>query len=331
LKQVSPFLEKTEQVVEEDGELVHRDTQSRFDLAQKALEDYDAGRYHACVPVVWALTDGLAQQSYVNAHGRGGALSSTGANHEAWNSIAGHSTGLERLKEVVMTGRKTTRTEKVEIPYRHGIMHGMDLNYDNELVAAKTWNILFAVGEWASKAEADELESPEDEDKSGFSSALEQLRETAKLHEETQKTKKRIDEWEPREIIVGKDIPSAGKPEEYSEGTPEHALVSLLSKWEIENYGHMAQFFRGTDGKPETPGFVSSQFKHTNLKSFELVDIDDKPAASDITVELHLERFEEDVVEEKDVRMVRMDDDGTAAVRDSEEGEWALPSWATLL
>ena len=331
LKQLDPFLHKAEQVVEEGGELVHKETQSRLDLAQKALEDYDAGRYHACIPVVWALADGLAQQSYVNAHGEGGALSSREANHEAWNSIAGHSKGLEELKRTVMADRKKTRTEKTEVPYRHGIIHGMDLNYDNELVAAKTWNILFAVGEWARKAEADELEPPEGEDGSGFSDAPKQLREAAKRHEETQKTKERIDEWEPREIVVGEDIPPAGTPEEYDEGTPERALVRLLSKWKAKNYGHMARFFRGTNGEPESPGFVSDQFEQTILNSFELIDIEDKPAATDIAVELRLERFGESMTEEKDVRMVRMDDDGTVAIRSTEEGEWALPSWASLL
>ncbi|EMA50218.1 hypothetical protein [Halococcus thailandensis] len=332
LKQVDPFLDKAEPVVEKEGEFVDRETQSRFDLAQKALEDYDAGRYHACVPIVWALADGLAQQSYVNAHSQGGALSSEEANHEAWNSIAGHSTGLERLKGVVMTGRKATRTEKIEIPYRHGIMHGMDLNYDNEIVAAKTWNILFAVGEWAREAETDNLAPSGNEGGSEFSSVLEQLQEAAERHKETQKSKKRIEEWEAREITVGKDIPASGDPEEYADETPERALITLLSKWNDENYGHMAQFLRGADGEAEEPGFIKDQFKNAKLKSFELTNIDGKPAASDITVRLCIERFGEDVAEKKEVRMVRIADDGTAAaVWGSEEGEWVLPSWPSLL
>ena len=49
-----------------------------------------------------------------------------------------------------MKRRKKTRQERIEIPDRNGIMHGMDLNYGNGLVAAKTWGILFAVGEWAN-------------------------------------------------------------------------------------------------------------------------------------------------------------------------------------
>lgn len=331
LKQVGPFLDKAEPVVEKEDEFVDRETQSRFDLAQKALEDYDAGRYHACVPVVWALADGLAQQSYVNAHGQGGALSSVEANHEAWNSIAGHSTGLERLKEIVMIGRKATRTEKIEIPYRHGIMHGMDLNYDNEIVAAKTWNILFAVGEWAREAETDDLAPSGNEGESEFSSVLGQLREAAERHEETQKSKKRIEEWEAREISVGEDIPASGYPREYADETPERALVTLLSKWEDENYGHMAQFLTETDGEPEEPGSIRNQFKHSKLKSFELVEIYDGPAFSDIAVKLYTEQFEEDVAEEKEVRMVRIMDDGTAAVRGSGEGKWVLPFSPSLL
>ena len=37
--------------------------------------------------------------------------------------------------------------------YRHGIVHGMVVNFDNAVVATKAWNYLFAVADWA-RAEA---------------------------------------------------------------------------------------------------------------------------------------------------------------------------------
>ena len=98
LKAVDRFIKKKAEVVEEDNKVVSRGTESRYELAPKALGDHKAGRYHACVPVVLALADGLAQQVYVDVHGQGGALSAKSANHEAWNSIVGHSKGLEKLK-----------------------------------------------------------------------------------------------------------------------------------------------------------------------------------------------------------------------------------------
>ena len=46
--------------------------------------------------------------------------------------------------------------------YRHGIMHGMVTDYDNDVVASKAWCMLFAVGDWVD-AEARKRET-EDED-----------------------------------------------------------------------------------------------------------------------------------------------------------------------
>lgn len=40
------------------------DFRPRMTLAQKALTDYREGRYHACVPVVLALMDGMVNELY---------------------------------------------------------------------------------------------------------------------------------------------------------------------------------------------------------------------------------------------------------------------------
>ncbi|WP_458210965.1 hypothetical protein [Haladaptatus sp. NG-SE-30] len=326
LKEIDPFLEKKDPFDHDGGEVEYRETQSRLDLTLKALEDYNEERYHACIPVVLALLDGLAQQVYVDVYGESRSLTAEEANHEAWDSIAGHSTGLEQLKnEILKKGRQKTRTEEIELPYRNGIMHGMDINYDNKLVAAKTWNLLFAVGEWARKARQDEPTVAEKDSDPTLEEALEP-------NEEKQKAEKRMDEWGPRIIGIGQDIPVDGDPEEYDKGTPERALVELLSKWKVENYGHMANYFRGSDGGAEDPRLVSYQFDNIRLESFNLIDvIDDAPAATDITVEIHIERFGNEETEEKEVRLVRQADDGSPKIWGEGGGEWAIPMMEDLL
>jgi len=47
-------------------------------------------------------------------------------------------------------------------------MHGMDLGYDNKIVAAKTWAALFAAREWALKAEQGLLEEQPEEPKKSW-------------------------------------------------------------------------------------------------------------------------------------------------------------------
>jgi hypothetical protein len=120
-------------------------------LAQKALTDYHEGRYHACVPVVLAMMDGMVNELYLRAKGKRKGLSAEGANHEAWNSVSAHSRGLGQLIPVLMKGRNKTITQQVDMPYWHGIMHGMDLGYDNKIVAAKTWAALFSLRDWAKR------------------------------------------------------------------------------------------------------------------------------------------------------------------------------------
>lgn len=64
----------------------------RMRLALKALMDYREDRYHACVPVVLALLDGLANELH---EPKKQGFFAKGARLEAWDSIAAHSTGLE--------------------------------------------------------------------------------------------------------------------------------------------------------------------------------------------------------------------------------------------
>ncbi|MCU4744606.1 hypothetical protein [Natronoglomus mannanivorans] len=297
----------------------------RMELAEKALEDYAADRYHACIPVVLLLMDGLVQQLHVDVHGEGRGMFCEDADLTAWDSIAAHSEGLERFVELLRKGRKTTRTEEITFPYRHGILHGMDLGYDNEIVAAKCWAALFAVREWAVKAENDELTPPPEESEPTVDEILEQERRI-------QEIKKQGDQWEPRDIVVGRDVPVTGKPEDFEEGTPEHGLVKFLHWWKKDNYGYMAEVQRTYEGDPENPGLISDQFRNIDLHSFELIEIEDfSPVFTDITVEVDVSRFGGRTIKEKELRVTRMGDDGKSAIPGVDDGTWVLTTRAELL
>ncbi len=116
-------------------------------LLSLAREDYAAGRYHACVPVVLAQMDGM-----VNDLQQLGFFAE-GSDLTAHDSLAGHSEGLTKVAGFFRKGRNKTRNEDLAIPYRNGIMHGTDLGYDNQVVAAKCWAALFATVDWAGLVE----------------------------------------------------------------------------------------------------------------------------------------------------------------------------------
>lgn len=128
----------------------------RMRLAELALEDYAAERYHACIPVVLALLDGMVNAA--NERRRG--FFSEEVALTAWDSISAHERGLGELVKILQKGRYKTNTEPITIPFRNGILHGMDLAYDNKVVAAKCWAALFATRQWAAQAERGQLDAP---------------------------------------------------------------------------------------------------------------------------------------------------------------------------
>lgn len=297
----------------------------RMDLAEKAVEDYAEGRYHACIPVVLLLMDGLVQQIHIDVLGEEHSMSSEGADLTAWDSMAAHDQGLERFAELFRKSRKKTRTEEITVPYRHGILHGMDLGYDNEMVAAKCWSALFAVREWALKAEKGELTPPPEEPEPTLAEVLEK-------EQQIQEIKKKGEEWEPRDIVVERDVPATGEPDDFEEDTPERALVEFLYWWERDNYGYMAKEQRSLSGESVEPGLISDQFGRLELHSFELVEVEDvSPVFTDISVEICVSRFGEKSTEEKKVRMTRMGEDGKSAIPDIEEGTWVCTTRLELL
>ncbi len=75
---------------------------SRMHLADKALIDYREERYHACVPVVLALMDGMVNELQEKRRG----FFAEETNLEAWDSIAAHSKGLEVLARLFRKSRQ---------------------------------------------------------------------------------------------------------------------------------------------------------------------------------------------------------------------------------
>ena len=71
----------------------------RFELAQKALEDYKAGRYYACVLVILSLIDGWVSELNIVDFQRLGFFAER-SELVAWDSITAHPKGLVKLKKV---------------------------------------------------------------------------------------------------------------------------------------------------------------------------------------------------------------------------------------
>ncbi len=295
---------------------------ARMPLAQKALIDYQEGRYHACVPVILALLDGMIME--LNQQRLG--FSAENVNLEAWDSIAGHSKGLTALANIFKKGRQKTSTEQITIPYRHGIMHGMDLGYDNQLVAAKTWAALFAARDWAIKAEQGLLKCPPPETEKTWGELFQQLRE---IREDKARFEKQLKEWKPREIKPGDDIPKTGTPDVFAHGTPEQKMAEYLILWKNRNYGHMAKClnFLLFDDTPEMPLLIRNKYASKKLKLFEFIEISDEaPAITEIQTKLVYEENNNEQEKSIRFRLLNLNKKGLC-VRGEPNSAWIVNNW----
>ncbi|MBL8189380.1 MAG: hypothetical protein JNK38_15330 [Acidobacteria bacterium] len=294
----------------------------RMALAEKALIDYREERYHACVPVVLALLDGMVNELQEKRRG----FFAEEANLEAWDSIAAHSKGLKALAQLFRKSRQTTTIEPISIPFRNGILHGMDLGYDNKMVAAKTWAALFATRDWALKAEQGLLGEQPEETKKSWGELFQQIHEHAREKAEFEKL---FDEWSPRSLSPGEDFPVNGEPTEFTEGTPERALVEFLCFWKKCNYGKMVDFLlnwlKTTPGKDA--GRVKNHYASSKLRIFEIKEIvDEAPAITEITVKLWYEEGQ-DVTKEVTFRLVNEGVDGNPTIRGKSGSQWHISNW----
>ena len=288
----------------------------RIPLAQKALVDYEQERYHACVPVVLALLDGLVNELYEKRRG----FFAEGVDLTAWDSISAHSRGLQVLTNLFQTSRKTTRIERIDIPYRNGIMHGMDLGYDNKMVAAKTWAALFATHDWALKAEKGLIEAlPEEPEKTSNEIIQQQLQNKATIE--------KLELWRPRDIF---ELPKTCDPDQFLDGTPEKRLAEYLMFWKAKNYGYMARYLSVKLGPPvkESPRSIRKIFESKTLKSSEFTSIDDRAAGlSIILTYLVFEEHGQEVTKSFEFRLINENSEGEAEIRGTPNSEWKIINW----
>jgi hypothetical protein len=292
---------------------------SRIPLALKALTDYEEARYHACIPVILALMDGMVNELHQQRRG----FFAEGVSLEAWDSVAAHSLGLGQLVRVMTRTRQTTVVDQITIPYRNGIMHGMDLGYDNKKVAAKCWAALFAARDWAVRAEQKRLDAPPDTPPPSWKGIFRQLSKQADF-------KKRLGEWRPRTLYIGIGVPPTGDPEEFQEGTPERKLAEYLIYWRTRNYGHMAKCLSIKSGYSanKLPKAIREIYESNKLSSFAFLSINDQAAAL-TKIETQIVYLQGGIPVERTVQFILKCEDleGHGAVRGFPDSVWVVQNW----
>jgi hypothetical protein len=238
----------------------------RIGLAMLAADDYDAGRYHACIPVILALLDGMGQQ-LVGA----GFFRQSARTDKASESFLELGPGLAQLLRTMGASRRRTTTQEITVPYRHGILHGTDLGYGTRVVAAKTWAALFAAGHYAKLVETPTREDP----RPGL---LETFRGYVDNRKRFDTMQQHIDSWQERS---SDELATIIRDQNVLPGTPERAVVDLLKAWQVRNFGAMAKLT--TDAAKSDLRHLAGQIKGnlgTPPASFLITEVEDGASAA---------------------------------------------------
>jgi hypothetical protein len=283
--------------------------QSRMDLIEKAMDDYREGRYYACVLVLLTVMDGFVND--LDPGHRRGLHTREADELAAWDTVVGHHMGLTTAHGTFTKGTFKTSSEPLYELQRHGIIHGMLVNYDNVIVATKAWNRLFAVADWATSLER---KSKPKEPEPSWGDVFRKIARNERV-------KKALDEWRPSRLEVS-------DPGFDDEEVCVRAKT-YLDAWMRRNFGAMAKLISPQlgEGTPNaTAGRVREEFELWTLDYYTMVAADFEAAAvCEIDVELVMDG------ERKDARMrwIREDSEGGPAMP-TEPGTWYLYLWGPL-
>lgn len=285
---------------------------NREPLARLAAQDYAEERYHACVPVVLALLDGMGQEL------TGAGFLRQGARFVPDDSFVEIGPGMAKLIRTLTVSRGGTSTDAITIPYRHGILHGVDLGYASRLVAAKAWGALFAAGCYAKSYE--DAQAPKPEQKT----LLESYGDLLKAKVESREIEQLLANWQPRSPDQVRPLLSSPQ-----DGSPEYAATVLLDAWCKEKPNYLTIALSTIDGQKapnvhSLAGRIRDQLPE-RPHSYKLTDVvDEGPAISVVSVTLEWSAFATDEIQ---LRLHHCDNEGLTPSNNG-RGKWlALNLW----
>ena len=245
---------------------------ARRHLIELARDDFHAGRYYSTVHLLLSVMDGFVND--FEPQERRGLHARDELEMQAWDSIVSHHLGLANAHRTFTKRFSKTSGEEVFELYRNGIVHGVLVNFNNEVVASKAWNRLFAVCDWATSRKKQGIDPEPDP---SWVEILSKARDN-------QEMKRALDSWVPL-VLTDADADFADHP--------THSLsVEFLIVWQRQNFGKMGELLAAmvrekSHGK--TAGMVRDQYAGLELQDFRILRIAlTSPVAARAEVELTL-------------------------------------------
>lgn len=241
----------------------YRGFRSRAHQIERAIEHFAAKQYDSCVLTLIAVVDGFVND--FDPADRKGLHAREPDSMVAWDSVVGHHMGLTNVLKTFTKSFKKRVDDEVSEVYRNGIMHGMITRFDNPVVAAKAFNLLAAVRDWA---EATEKSKVQPLPKPTLRAVLRDIGRTAKQKQELEK-------W------------SAITLSSESVGFEEHEMMLLtrrfLELWAKRNFGALTELgsrmSTDTKSKGAWAGELRDLFDGFRLDDFKINEIENTAPA----------------------------------------------------
>lgn len=302
----------------------------RKDLINLAYEDYKSERYYSCVMLLFSIIDGFVADSKDIASGKGFYAASDEI--YSWDGIASHKSGLNEIQKLIYSNRGKTNPNEITIPYRNGIMHGRDLNFNNKCIATKLWFTLFALKEGILDIKNKGRNPPEKKEKNNLKDVIQKFKDDSEL---LKNFKDDDDKWENRHLKIDTDFKDSQDLNDFEEGTPEYALVQFFNYWLNKNFGYMAKMeYRFTFGQlniNKEAGKIKGIFNDKILDSFKIMEINDESMLiSNITTEITIMKDSEKINETLKFRLVYEDDKDGFPVRSLNKGKWKIANFSNI-
>ncbi len=229
-------------------------TMKRKEQLQEAFELYLEERYWAAIPLILIVCDGFVSDI------TGSSPFEKDADLRCFDSLTGHSTALPALIKLLTKGVRKSYDDEIDLPLRHGILHGRSLGYANKTICAKAWLLMMAFVDWANDKASEEWRKKEYIKEKSITFA-----DCFKTLKDSQASRLAMDAFEPYEVVLpfGEPLDPTG---------PEFATMEFLSGWKARNYGKMGKYAMNqrkcTDS--QMAGEIRNLAKHIELIEYEI-------------------------------------------------------------
>lgn len=242
----------------------------RRPMLELARDDTLAGRYYSAVNLLLSVMDGFVNDE--DRTRRAGLHAREPDSMVAWDNVVGHSAGMVSALKLYRQHFGRLEPHPVTNLYRHGIVHGMVVNFNNALVSGKAWNLLAALIDWTRADSESRLPKP----------AQPTWGEVAAKVARNQTNARLLNEWQPRVWERGAGVlddlePLVVATRELFDGWQNHRWGDVASR--IDDLRNLSPGARAGEMKQRFQDFPIGDWK---LLRYELKS----PQFADVTCEL---------------------------------------------